>query len=301
MSERKMSIVEETLRGQREAWQEISQRVSKTSSRELPMEPPKRILLFGVGSSLFAAKLAAYAIIRDKSRTRTPVIACNSLAIGNEVIPQKGDWAFAITHRATTQVTIDALEQCDRAGAFTIIVSGKDTPQPESARFVLATTPLERCEPHTASLTGAICAVTTLLMGEKAVEEWDALRSLGDPDLDVFRKRAGKGPTTLMGEWEGEWLAKEAALKMMEMARLPVRAFGSEEYFHGPKFSEQKNDRIWHISLPKDPRNSDIKADHQIGIFGATPLAWIPALVELQWLALAVATNLGTNPDDPRA
>ena len=301
MSESETSVVEQTLRSQREAWSRIAERVSGVSSREFPHESPKRILLFGLGSSHFAARLVAFALIRDKNRVRTPVIACSSMSIGLEVVPQKGDWAFGFSHRGGSKPTAEALALCERMGAFTILVAGEGAKVVEAAKYVMTTVPQETVEPHTISVTGAICAVTTLLLGAKCVEEWDALRSIGDPDLELLRSRAGQGPSVLLGEFEGEWLAKEGGLKLMEMARVPVRVFGSEEYFHGPRFSEVKTDTIWHVSLPKDPRNSEIKAAHTIGIYGATPLAWMPALVELQWLGLAVAMNRGVNPDDPTA
>jgi len=295
-----MSIVEQTLRSQRESWREISERVSKLGTTEFPHEPAKRILLFGVGSSHHAARLTAFALLRDKLRLRVPVIACSSNSIGNDVIPQKGDWVFAFSHRGGTPVTRQALKVCDQVGAFPMLVCGKDAPgarEIESARMVLETVEMERVEPHTASVTGAICAVTSLLMGAKAVEEWDALRSIGNPDLEYFRVKAGEGPTAIVGEWEAEWIAREGALKFMEMARLPVRAYGTEEYFHGPRQSLGEYERLWHVSLARDPRNDDLKPDYRIGVFGASPLAWIPALVELQWLALATAFNRGVDPD----
>lgn len=295
-----MTEVETALRAQREIWREIIDRVPQTAGRELPIESPKRILLFGLGSSLYAARLIAWTLLRDRTRLRVPVVACSSLSIGLEVTPQRGDWAFAITHRGSKGPTLAALEYCDRVGAFTVMVTAKGVQIPEFARLSVETTPLEKCEPHTMSMTGAVCAITSMLMGPKAHEEWEALRSIGEPDLDQMRNRAGEGPAVLLGEWEGYWLAREGALKLMEMARLPVRAFGSEDFFHGPRFSVKPGDKIWHISMPKDPRNDEIKADHQIGIFGASPLAWVPALVELQWLSLATALNVGVNPDDPR-
>jgi fructoselysine-6-P-deglycase FrlB-like protein len=292
-----MSGVETALRAQRDAWREVVEATVAISNRELPMETPKRILLFGVGSSFHAARLTAYTLIRDKFRERTPVIACSSLAIGTEIFPVRGDWAFAFSHRGKTEVTLKALEICERAGAFTLLVAAKNVEQPPSARFLLSTVPAETVEPHTVSLTSAVCAVTTLLSSGKASEEWEALRSIGDPDLDTDRSRAGEGPAIILGEWEGEWLAREGALKLMEMARLPVRAFGSEEYFHGPRLSRGEADKIWHVAHPNDRRSGEIQAAHQIGMFGASPLAWVPALVELQWLSLAVALNRGVNPD----
>jgi fructoselysine-6-P-deglycase FrlB-like protein len=299
-SETVASGVENALRSQREAWKEVSEATLQITNRELPIERPKRILLFGVGSSYFAAKFTAFTLVRDKLRERVPVIACSSMAIGTEVIPTKGDWVFAFSHRGKTGATRKALEICDRAGAFTIIVAAKGVEQSEFARFMLPTVDLEKVEPHTVSLTSAVCAVTTLLIGAKAAEEWEALRSIGDPDLEGLRSRSGQGPTLLMGEWEGEWLAREGALKLMEMARLPVRAFGSEEFFHGPHFSKRDDDSIWYVAHPKDARANESclsGAERKIEMFGASPLAWVPALVELQWLALAVALNRGVNPD----
>ena len=292
-----MSIVEDTLRSQHEVWAEICGRVSRISTRELTPEAPKRILMFGLGSSHFAARLSAYALTRDKTRQRIPVISCSSMSIGPEIIPMKGDWAMAFTHRGKSRATLKALEIAEQMGAFTIAITAQGIEEVRNARYVLQSSPLERCEPHTAGVTGSICAATTLLLGQKAADEWDALRMLPDPNLDMYRDRAKMGPTMLLGEWEGEWLAREAALKMMEMARLPVRVFGSEEFFHGPKMSLQENDSIWHIALPRDSRTPEIPAALRVELAGGSPLAFLPPLVELQWLSLAVALNRAVDPD----
>lgn len=292
-----VSQVEEALRSQRRLWGEISERMAQGTGRDLPIEGPKRILFFGLGSSHFAARLCAASLLRDKTRTRMPMIACSSMSIGQEVMPQRGDWAFAFSHRGKSGPTMQALELCDRNGAFTLLVTGQGVEAPQTAKHVLTTVPQETVEPHTVSVTGAICAVTNLLLGVKAAEEWGALQTLGDPDLDLMRRRAGEGPGILLGEYEGEWIAREGALKLMEMARLPVRVFGSEEYFHGPRHSQRKEDRIWHVSLARDPRNAEIQSTHRIDVSGTTALGWVPALVELQWLALATALNRDVNPD----
>lgn len=291
------TIVEATLRAQRGYWKEIFERVSGLESREFPHGGPKRIILFGLGSSFIAAKLCQLTLKRDRTRPRVPVIACPSTHVGVDAIPAKGDWVFAFTHRGGAGPTMEALALADRVGAFTVQVSAIGVEQSASARFLLPTVPPEKVEPHTAAVTGAICAVTSLLLGAKATEEWDALTSIPAPSLEVMKKKAGMGPSILLGEWEGEWLAKEGALKLIEMTRLPVRSYGSEEFFHGPHFSKKEEDVIWHISLPKDPREKVIQPKYQIGVFGSSPLAWMPALLELQWLALAVALNRGIDPD----
>lgn len=292
-----MSVVEATLRAQKDYWREISTRVSGLESRDFPHGGPKRIILFGLGSSFIATKLCQLTLKRERTRARVPVISIPSTHVGVDAMPAKGDWVFAFTHRASGGPTIKAMELADRLGAFTVQVSAQGVEQSIHAQYLLPTVPKERVEPHTAAVTGAICAVTSLLLGSKIVEEWDAITSIPSPDLEVCKQRAGQGPSVILGEWEGEWLARETALKMIEMARLPVRAYGSEEYFHGPEFATTAQDKIWHISLPKDPRNDVIKADHSVGVYGSSPLAWMPALIELQWLSLATALNRGVNPD----
>lgn len=304
-----MTLVEETLRQQRASWREITERMSRLTHRDFPPEAPKRILLFGIGSSYFAAKLTALSLLKDKCRARVPVVSCASHEVGLEVIPSKGDWAIAFTHRGTTKWTQKALEIAARAGAFTIQVSAQGAFESPLARLVLNTSFIEKVEPHTIAVTGAICAATSVLLGAKGVEEWDALQSVGDPDLDQMRSWVGEGPSILLGEWEGEWLAREAALKLMEMAALPVRAYGSEEFFHGPRLSLTPQDSIWHFSVAEDLRHSEIaqyealqhhaihQAVHRVEVSGASPLSWVSSLVKLQWMALAVALNRGVDPD----
>ncbi len=299
------SIVEETLHGQKAIWPEIAVRAIE-ATRQLPRGRPRRIVLLGVGSSYFAAKLTSFPLIRalassEPTLAAAEIVACNAMAVGHEVFPQPSDWVFAFTHRGGTPATLQALEAFHLAGAFTVAVTGAGVQKPPRTDLLLTTSPLERCEPHTVSVTGAVCAVTTLLLGDRAREEWFALSREADPVLGDLRRRAGKGPTIVVGEWEGEWLARETALKLMEMARLTARAFGTEEYFHGPKLARAAGDRFWYLGTPRDPRAVDVrdklKPEVSVQVDGKTPLGFIRALVELQWLGLAVAQNLGVQPD----
>ena len=298
------SKVEQALRSQRDSWRELVERLSARSGRAFPSEPPRRILLFGVGSSHFAAKLTGVSVVKAGMFPRVPVISCTSMAIGTEVIPQHGDWAFGFSHRGKTPVTLKALQHCDQAGVFTVLVSGRDAvaEEPPYVRYVLSTCPLETVEPHTISVSSAICAVTSVLLGGRLSEDWLQLSELPIPGLDALRRRVGHGPTLILGEWVGEWIARECALKLMEMAGLRVRAFGSEEFFHGAHCSEPvdaKDSTLWHVSMRDDGRNAELRSALRIDVSSHSPLAWVPALIEAQWLALAVALNLGRDPDHP--
>lgn len=297
--------VEETLRRQKQAWSELAPRIFRQAMGELPKEQPQRILFFGLGSSHFAARLCAATLQKDQHWRRVPIFAASSMSIGGEIIPQRGDWAFGLSHRGGSRPTSAALELCERAGALTAWICGKGVPQPSAARCQFETVEIEKVEPHTLAVTSAICVLTTLLLGASAMDEWVALGATPDPDLQCLRSVVGEGPSLLLGEWAGEWLAREGALKLMEMARLPVRVFGSEEFFHGPRFSHacERPRAVWHVRLSNDPRNADIdaklKPDYVVRVGDRTPLAWVSALVELQWLALAVALNRQLNPDQP--
>ncbi len=301
MSYETRSIVLETLLKQREVWREIVRRVEPLATRALPPEAPKRILLFGVGSSFFAAKLTAYTLRREQDRySRIPILSCPSLSIGTEIDPRPGDWAFGITHRGGTRATIDAFESCLRAGAFTCAVTGKGAKEIGAARFSVETSEQERCEPHTMSMSGAVCAITTLLMGERATKQWHELSMDANPEWGEMRDRAGLGPSVVLGEWEGEWLAKEAGLKLMEMARMQVRTFGTEEYFHGPRLARKPQDTFWHFACPEDSRNGDVAGqgiNFKFAIDRSASLSWVRSLVQAQWAALAVAMNRGVDPD----
>jgi len=289
-----MTIVEETLRSQRSAWAEITERVSRIAVREMPPKGPKRILLFGLGSSHYVARLIAFSLVRDHNRTRVPVHAVSSMAIGTEITPCPGDWAFAFSHRGGSEPTRRALEICDNSGADTFLICGKNAKPISNAKYTIETVPLERIEPHTIAVTSAVCAATNLLFGPKVMEEWETLSKEQELDLNILRDRAALGPTIMLGEWEGEWLAREGALKLMEMAKLPVRVFGTEEFFHGPRFSLKNEDRIWHMKVCGDQRQ--VEATNVIDVHPGL-VGWVKALVELQWLALATSLNSVVDPD----
>src|SRR5690606_40409657 len=86
-----MSVVEQTMRSQKDHWREIATRVSSLESREFPHGGPQRILFFGLGSSYIAAKLCQLTLKRDRTRKRVPIIVCPSTHVGVDALPTKGD------------------------------------------------------------------------------------------------------------------------------------------------------------------------------------------------------------------
>jgi fructoselysine-6-P-deglycase FrlB-like protein len=292
-----MNLVEEALRSQKKVWIKVSSRVSKEQFWQgLPPEFPKRIILFGVGSSYFSARLTALSLIREnlsgENQRHFPILCCSSVGVGLEVIPQKGDWAFAFSHRGKTPATLNALEKCAKAGAFPILVASEEVSLPASARFLIPTSPLEKCEPHTMGMTSAICAVTSLFLGNTGLNRWKELAREKDPDLAELQKMLKAPPTLLLGEWEAEWIAREISLKLIEVAQIPTRVFSTEEFFHGPQaLSEMQNDKIWHLSREVDSRRNQIQVEYSVPVSSKHSLAWVSSLVQLQWAVLALRGN----------
>ena len=300
-----MSEVEKALKAQRRTWVDILNRISKESySESLPWKKKfRRVLLFGEGSSFFASKLAALSVIRglsSKEGRPLQILALPSTAVGLDLVPGSEDLAIGLSHRGQTPVTLKALELCRKSGAFTVLVTGSGVSSPFQPDLLVPTCEVEKCEPHTIGMTGAVCAVTVLLLGSAAADTWKAISEMPDPDLSSCRSKTGEGPSILLGEWEGEWIAHEISLKLLEMAGVRALAYGSEEYFHGPAASALRfgrKDQLWYVSAKEDLRGAQIQAQLKTSFESRKPLAWLPALVEFQWMSLAVALNLGVNPD----
>lgn len=280
--------VEKALRSQKGAWRELALRIGRIRPSDLPQTPPKRVLLFGVGSSLHAAALSLYCLKRDRGHPRPSIEACSSTELGHGVWPGSGDWAIAISHRGTSEATLKALELARLRGAYTMLVGCKGVDAPAGVDFILETCTREEVEPHTVSLTSAVCAITGLLGGPRFQDRW--VRMANDPDPSgMVGDQAVPFPTAILGEWEGEWLAREAALKIAEMAGVAVRSYPSEQYFHGPRAALGERDSLWWINSPGDGRAKDLteltSESSRVDLADPTDAlaAWVPGLVELQW------------------
>jgi len=305
MKHEKQSLVEQTLLAQKAEWAKISERTMRETIGEIPQETPRRIFLFGVGSSHFASQLTGSALLRSWVRTKSQIFACQSLDVGTRVFPTKGDWCLGFTHRGKTPATLKALQYCEKMGAYTMLLTG-ELPQYEVPPFVklhMRSSTEEVVEPHTKSVTGAICAATTLLLGNEVHDEWQRLGEEMNPSFEQCAERVAgaSAPTWILGEYEGEWLAREISLKLMEMAFVQSKAFGTEEFFHGPRYAYKHagaKDTIWHFSTENDARNDDLKATLRISVDTQTsPVSFVSALIEAQWLTLAVALKQGVDPD----
>jgi glucosamine 6-phosphate synthetase-like amidotransferase/phosphosugar isomerase protein len=292
-----MDLVHEALLQQKKVWRKLVDEIPRSGiAQALPPILPNRIILFGVGSSYHAAKLTALTLIRHMpprlGKAAIQILSCSSNQLGLEFTPSKDDWVIAFSHRGKTESTRRALEYCRKSGAFTIMVAARGADIPASVRLHLPSSDLEKCEAHTVGLTSAICAATLLILGSRAAEVWMKYSRLRDFDLKELKKQDLISPTLLLGEWEGEWIVREIALKLTEIVGVRVPVYGAEEFFHGPSaLSERLGtlDHIWYVALSGDLRQSQIHSNVCLKVSRTQMLSWVPALVELQWLTLALA------------
>lgn len=116
----------------------------------------------------------------------------------------------------------------------------------------------------------------------------------------------------IVGNLIHEIVAHEVALKICETSYLPVRSFGLEEFFHGPRVTlDNKTSLIIFSSMQEPRREALINYAQAIGCelldvhqdqFGLPKeFGWLAQLLWGQQLALELSKALKTNPDTVRA
>lgn len=256
----------------------------------------------GTGSSHHAARIAR-AFWRRAVSPRAE--ACDSFDFAK--LPQpvgKGDVCVLMTHRAGRSYTVDAAKIAHEQGAVTVGLTGRG-----SHWTANLTHHLETCDRED---TGAFTkSVTTTLAW---LAHWSGDAGLRKELLDASLEGGPNFPNVmratdliLLGDCEREWVAREVSLKLNEAAWLPSRAFGLEEFMHGPRVSigertlvvafTHKGERRWEAAL------DFLKS---VGVLTVeVEGSWLSQLYWGQRFAAAVCAQLGLDPDlcrsdDPR-
>lgn len=292
------SVVEQSLERQKQIWKDLLEDSQVKARRQsISLLGADRIILTGLGSSLHAAEFTAYALRQAKGFEEREVLAVSAMHLSQYRLRQ-GDLCIAVTHRGSPGPTLEALKFAKSRGSKTAVTVSKDVKFGNELGPVLATTEIEKVEPHTFSLTGAVLATTTALSPDVFVPLWKKEVERANPTLSQLSSQQKTSPTVLLGEGIGETLAKEAHLKLIEMASVVARPYSSEHYFHGPHFAHEASDKMWWFDTKNDPRKTRIKAIQQWTVDESSPLGFLDTLVSLQWNALALALNLKQNPDE---
>lgn len=263
----------------------------------------RKIFLVGVGTNDNAAHMAAWlwsSAGLDARAVHGHDFVSRPYRLG------RGDLGVFLSHGGGRSFTVRAEEMARRAGAETVVVTSDGGKWPGAPRR-LETGRREDTRAYTHSYT------TTMA--------W-LMRWAQSPALLAPFRRVGRslkwGPAfpkvtpatdlVLLGDGLREWVAREAALKVLETSYLKVRAYGLEEFLHGPHVSVGRGSVVVGFSAPGAGRWKAAR-----GWLSATGVPFVEVrsadwLAQVLWgqrLALACCRRLGQNPDllrggDPR-
>lgn len=288
-----MSELQRALGIQRRLWGDALLKLRQHDSVGISREPFGRRVFTGMGSSHHAAELAASTLREATGEDFVAVPSHRYHALGRA---RAGDLWVGITHRGGSRETLGAMQAAASQGAFVVQLGAQGAPQAASSRVLLEVSPLEKCEPHTQSLTLAALWLTLIFAPARLEALWESLS--GRQSLPSAHTEA---PDLILGWGEqGEWLAHEAALKFMETTRRPVRSYAGPVYEHGPRHAGGRmSGTIWDIGRRPEGTLAAgaarvLELSEQDG-----PLRWVEPLLSLQADALAAANALGLDPDRP--
>jgi glucosamine--fructose-6-phosphate aminotransferase (isomerizing) len=260
----------------------------------------KRLMLVGTGTSWHAANHSAW-FLRAAGVDARPVQGMDAAVYGTGA--QDGDAVIVLSHRNTKRFTTEA-GGAARTGGTELVVIGD-----------IETTEQERSAAFTASHLGALMRMAQLatLLGA----------DLGDLDAvpeTVEAALAAPGPQVrpperlleLTGAGPNQWTAAEGALKVRETCWVATQGLSVEQLLHGPAVALDKRDAL--VCLDGGGPGADRveavgKAAEQAGVTVyrvaerglGEHLSVFPLTVAVQRIALELAEELGTNPDNFRA
>jgi glucosamine--fructose-6-phosphate aminotransferase (isomerizing) len=211
------------------------------------------VTLFGIGSSLHSAQLAAALWREVRPSTYVTVEHSFDVASGlTNLRPQlvaasaTQHLAVALSHRGRKKYTVEALALTRELGVTTCSITGKGvTVADTEADLHITTTEQERSSAHTASLLGSftVCAAAIdCLVHSGADRPTLALKHAiagGISSEETIRTYAQAVPSRvrhlwLVGGGSDAVVAREVALKIKETSYIPSEGMSVEEFAHGP-------------------------------------------------------------------
>lgn len=226
------------------------------SSREAAelLANARRVYLTGTGTSGHAAFASEYLFrsVGIDAEARTLFDFAN---YGPR--PRSDDVVVVISHRGSKTYGTRVLEIARGAGAWSIGVTGLDSPM-SSPGVVLHTSPQEESSTHTMSYTGSLMALAMVGLafaerGQKAPHPHRAvlteIPSYAERVLErehviqpIAQVLSRSGRLVLVGGGPDSWTAREGALKVKESSYLVAEGVELESLLHGGIQPLQKGD-----------------------------------------------------------
>lgn len=269
------------------------------------MKPPKgrKTWIVGVGTNHHAARLAAWHW-RASGFEAEAVHSFDFVASPPRL--RRGELGIFLSHRGTKSYTLAAERLARAAGLETVALTGEGSPWKGPGR-VIETGPMEDTGAFTQSFTGTMAwlsrwpgkaALLTPFRRLEASLKWGPAFPAFGPKTDLV----------LLGDGAREWVAQEAALKLMEAAYLKCRVFGLEEFLHGPRVSVDRSTRVVAFSAPTEPRWKAARTYLRgvgVPLLEVSSADWLSQVIWAQRFTAAACRRSGIDPDclktdDPR-
>jgi glutamine---fructose-6-phosphate transaminase (isomerizing) len=214
-----------------------------------------RLLIFGIGTSLHAARIAEL-WTRDFSSGRFRAQFEQSFEfLHHPFALDAQDAVVVFTHTGTSSASVEVIHRAKSAGALTIAIVGENCGEgARAADFLVETCEQEASFAYTKSYTTALAAVGLLLLRFADRKKFHpeitlraALESVPnlmrqalelEPEVRLLARKIARLPRVeIFGAGPGWATAREIALKIKESCYVAAEGFETEEMLHGP-FSE---------------------------------------------------------------
>lgn len=296
--------------------------------------PVHRLVFVGSGTSSFAATAVAPWAERvlpgTSIRITTPTEPLHywpDAAFGREAI------VVAVTQSGRSRMVLDVLARAAATGSRTVIVTGEPARLDVAGVGIDIRAGAEIVGAKTKGYTSTIVTLRLLVAAFAGISPdlggiagaVDAALESGRFAEDFARQVDRTEGIAVLGSGPHLATAREAALKIAEIARIDAEAFDVEEYIHGPhrRLTAASSVAVVAVDSPIFDRSVALVrwlgtvtsrvlvitdrperfAGSEATIVGIQPigedLAAVPAIIPLQRLALGCAAAFGIDPEEP--
>jgi glucosamine--fructose-6-phosphate aminotransferase (isomerizing) len=267
----------------------------------------RRLFVVGTGTSWHAANHSVW-FLRAAGVDARAVQGMDAALYGTGA--GEGDGVVVLSHRNTKRFTTQAGGDVRSSGVELVVVGGIGSPDVD-----VETTAQERSSAFTASHLGAMlrmAQIATLLgaqLGDLAAIPAAVEQALDGPGPGVT---APERLLELTGAGPNQWTAAEGALKVRETCWVATQGLSVEQLLHGPAVALDRRDGLVCLDgggpgAERVHAVADAAVNAGATVYRVTErglreeLSIFPLTVAVQRIALELAEQLGTNPDNFRA
>jgi glucosamine--fructose-6-phosphate aminotransferase (isomerizing) len=207
----------------------------------LQLDPERRLIFSGIGTSLHAARVAAsWATQLTRGAMRAAAIDAHDLALREPLVG--GEQVVVISHRGYKRYPTAALRKAREHGAATIAVVGRDAPE-QPADQVVRTCGNESAGTFSVSYLASLAALGAIVSSLDATGSFAAAlaevpraleETIAEPaPVAIARRIVEREPLLLVGFGVDHVTVDEAALKIKEGAWLWAEGMSTEFSLHG--------------------------------------------------------------------